>query len=387
MQGMANAMKSVSNEGWNLGNSLQAVVSGIGGIASGAYIGSIFGTWGAVIGGATGAVLELISALNGYDSASKIANKNIEEYEKALSRLDETTKNKLNTDIVQLDHMDKLINELGKLTDANGKVKDGYEDRVNYILNELNQAFGTEYSLSDGLITKNGEVIKSYKQIEAELEETIKWKKAEAVAEAYKEDYINALKNEKELQEKLNGANEEYSQKLDELTEKYGEQGLAILMNEKLSNSQKATLLRNNEFIIESDYAVIKNRQDGLKLIKKEYKENEKVINDYEKLQENILSKNWDNTLKSLDHYIDTSKLKKDEFEKDVKESAKVLTDKLANIFKNIPSTKTTKLNVEADLSRAKNSLNNWLDSLKSVMVEHQVMELCSGQENVERKL
>ena len=165
--------------------------------------------------------------------------------------------------------MDKLINELGKLTDANGKVKDGYEDRVNYILNELNQAFGTEYSLSDGLITKNGEVIKSYKQIEAELEETIKWKKAEAVEEAYKEDYINALKNEKELQEKLNGANEEYSQKLDELTEKYGEQGLAILMNEKLSNSQKATLLRNNEFIIESDYAVIKNRQDGLKLIKK----------------------------------------------------------------------------------------------------------------------
>ena len=65
MVGMSNAMKSVSTEGWNLSNSLQAVASGIGGIASGAYIGSIFGPWGTVIGGATGAILELISALSG----------------------------------------------------------------------------------------------------------------------------------------------------------------------------------------------------------------------------------------------------------------------------------------------------------------------------------
>jgi len=86
MDGIKSAMHSVSEEGWNLGNSLQTVISSLSGIASGAYIGSIFGPWGTVIGGATGAVLELIGAIQGYqrdsDKALSSAKKRREEAEK-----------------------------------------------------------------------------------------------------------------------------------------------------------------------------------------------------------------------------------------------------------------------------------------------------------------
>ena len=46
----------------------------------------------------------------------------------------------------------ELSNELDGLVDANGKVKEGYEDRVNFILTTLNEACGTEMELVDGVI-------------------------------------------------------------------------------------------------------------------------------------------------------------------------------------------------------------------------------------------
>lgn len=49
-----------------------------------------------------------------------------------------------------LESYQKLYDELLKLVDANGKVKEGYEDRVNFINGELNQAFGTNLQFIDG---------------------------------------------------------------------------------------------------------------------------------------------------------------------------------------------------------------------------------------------
>ena len=38
------------------------------------------------------------------------------------------------------------------LVDANGRVKEGYEARANFIINELNEAIGTEMELVEGQI-------------------------------------------------------------------------------------------------------------------------------------------------------------------------------------------------------------------------------------------
>lgn len=215
MSGMSSAMKSVSDEGWNLGNSLQTVASGLGGIASGAYIGSIFGPWGTVIGGATGAVLDLISAINGYETASEKmiqnAENNLEVAKQNLQNYYDTKKaieDSMNNELALQDYNKTLLDELGQLVDANGKVKGGYEDRVNFILNELNSAYGTEYSIIDGTID-------GYKNLEQTIKDVIETKKADIMLDAEKENYTNAIKNQKQAWKEYSDAIKEYNENND----------------------------------------------------------------------------------------------------------------------------------------------------------------------------
>ena len=60
---------------------------------------------------------------------------------------------------MEIQHAQELSKELKNLVDANGKVKKGYEGRVEYILGELNSAAGTEYKIIDGTIEKYKELM------------------------------------------------------------------------------------------------------------------------------------------------------------------------------------------------------------------------------------
>ena len=79
----------------------------------------------------------------------------------------------------EFDRVEGLWKELDKLTDANGRVRKADEERVKYILGELNSALGTEYSLT-------GNQIKNYQNLAAEIDNVIAKKKAEA----YLDDYL-----------------------------------------------------------------------------------------------------------------------------------------------------------------------------------------------------
>ena len=212
MEGMKSAMHSVSEEGWNLGNSLQAIGSGLGGIASGAYIGSIFGPWGTVIGGATGAVLELIGAIDGYEAASekmiKSSEESLETAQQNLQNYYDTKKaieDSMSNELAFQDYNKTLLDELEKLVDANGKVKIGYEDRVKFILNELNSAYGTEYSIIDGTIS-------GYEDLKKSIEDVIQTKKANIMLDAEEKNYNNAIQKQKQAWKDYNDAVKEYNE-------------------------------------------------------------------------------------------------------------------------------------------------------------------------------
>lgn len=85
----------------------------------------------------------------------------------------------------QTKKVNELWESLQKITDANGKVKEGYEERAGYILNELNKALGTEY-------TMNGGIISQYKDMQNELGNLIRLKQINARAgileDLYKEN-------------------------------------------------------------------------------------------------------------------------------------------------------------------------------------------------------
>lgn len=78
-----------------------------------------------------------------------------------------------------------LWKELQTLAEKNGEVKDGQEERVDYILNELNEALGTEYE-------RNGDIIEQYAQMREEIDKLIQQKTAEKLLAASDEAFADA---------------------------------------------------------------------------------------------------------------------------------------------------------------------------------------------------
>ncbi len=77
-----------------------------------------------------------------------------------------------------------LASELDNLVDENGRVTDANKERVDYILGELNDALGTEYSLT-------GNQIDGYKDLQEEIKETMLLKEAETLLDSQRETYYS----------------------------------------------------------------------------------------------------------------------------------------------------------------------------------------------------
>ena len=75
-------------------------------------------------------------------------------------------------------HVESLWKELDNLADASGRVKDADKKRAEYILGELNEALGTEYSMTGNQIGK-------YQELSQEIDNVIAKKKAEAYLDEY----------------------------------------------------------------------------------------------------------------------------------------------------------------------------------------------------------
>lgn len=135
------------------------------------------------------------------------SKESLEEYNK---KIDETT----NSNLAQINSVSELKDELLTLVDENGKVKESYEGRVSFILNQLNSALGTEYKL-------NGNIIQNYKDLQSEINKTIEKKKAEIILNGEEEKYANAIKNQTEALENLKKAHQDLGMGIDEAKQKY----------------------------------------------------------------------------------------------------------------------------------------------------------------------
>lgn len=78
-----------------------------------------------------------------------------------------------------------LKTELEGIVEDNGKIKEGYEARAAVIVNELNEAFGTEMLIRDGIIQK-------YQEEMGAIDALMEKKRAEAIMEAERPMYLEA---------------------------------------------------------------------------------------------------------------------------------------------------------------------------------------------------
>ena len=171
------------------------------------------------VGVVTG-IISVISMMKTFSESQEGATQSTEslkneinELKDARQELTDTQKKQVNEGLSEIKHIQNLCSELKNLTEENGKVKEGYEGRVNFILNEVNEALGTEYKLTDGVIQKYDELTKS-------IDNLILKKKAQTILDSQEEKYKNALNEYGKVLNSLVETEQEYLNNKDKLLQK-----------------------------------------------------------------------------------------------------------------------------------------------------------------------
>lgn len=98
--------------------------------------------------------------------------------------------------LAEINYIQDLKTELDGLIDANGKVKEGYEARAQFITSELTEATGIELELIDG-------VIQGYDNLSASIEDALKAQRIDTILESEKAAFDEAIPAIEESQKRL----------------------------------------------------------------------------------------------------------------------------------------------------------------------------------------
>ncbi|MBR2540397.1 MAG: phage tail tape measure protein [Mogibacterium sp.] len=140
----------------------------------------------------------------------------INELNQAYKDMKSTRDESVNAITAEYGHYEDLAKELDSLVDANGAVKEADQERVRFIIKDLNEALGTEMEMIDG-------VIQNYQDEKAAIESLMVTKKAEAVLRANEEAYTTAIQNQNEALQNYMDAQDLYDQKQSEFNKKQDE--------------------------------------------------------------------------------------------------------------------------------------------------------------------
>ncbi len=159
------------------------------------------------------------------------ASEKFDEQVESLRRLKDAQDEAMESGLSEMNYLASLKTELDGLVDSNGRVKEGYEGRAQFIVDELSEAMGLEISLVDGVITKNGELGGSYEDLGAEIDKYMEKRRAQIILETQEESYKAAVAGMDSL---LSAASESYAALLDART------AYDAVMNEKVTAANAA---------------------------------------------------------------------------------------------------------------------------------------------------
>lgn len=236
------------------------------------------------------------------ESSSEKTKKFVDEMNKsteAYKELKEAQEMQASNELNYIDNTKNLYNELKNITDENGKIKEGYEARANFIINELQKSLGVEITLTDNIIS-------NYQELQKEIEDTIILKKANILLQLSEEKYKNSLQEQAIAYTELANAESEWINKknewiaAEEKYEKYVEQGatiLAIQQGRTAKNLEKEVQLleqtRNDkERIYQEHLSNITAYEEGSTIV---LSKDLAAINEWSNKKQLILSNNNEN--------------------------------------------------------------------------------------------
>jgi hypothetical protein len=172
------------------------------------------------------------------DNLSASIEKNRNELDELSSSI-ESTNNSAESSAAPLE---RLKGKLSEAFDETGKMKQGCEQLAGSILNQLNEAMGTEYSITaDGFIQNNEGVKQSLGDVTQSIDEYVRSLKKKAVQEAVTNQYADNLQKQSEIQADLTKAQKQYNKALDEYAKAWnGNDAKAFEQaNENLESTRK----------------------------------------------------------------------------------------------------------------------------------------------------
>ena len=291
LQLVKSGMKDLEEQGEVTGTILLKEIGGIvGAMGSGAIIGSQFGAIGTIIGGVSGLLIGFYQAYENYPTEISRTSTEIEkalgsinEYSETLLSQYDTIKETATKNMSLQTSYQMLSEELEKYVDKNGKVKEGYEDRVNFIITALNEAYGLEIKMVDGVIVEYDKQLQKIKDVILEKQKQIALESSE---EAYKlalEEKVNTYKNYNNALEENTKAlqNQEQAQKnLDEAIATYN----TLTSNGITINNYASAKLRKARKDLQKANETVKQSQNALDEATKSYDANTNAILTYEGL-------------------------------------------------------------------------------------------------------
>lgn len=176
-----------------------------------------------------------------------------------FQRSQEQYKQKAASDLVEINNAERLTTELRTLVDEKGNVAEKDQTRVQFILDQLNPALGTEYEIIDGQIQK-------YDELNSSIDQVIETKKAQILLEAKEQEYKEALIKITETEIERTKAKEE----MDAAVEAYKNK-------RSKANAERVIAAEENYYKLDNMY--------------KTYNQN---IRDYEMATEAVLEENYD---------------------------------------------------------------------------------------------
>lgn len=292
---------------------------------------SLLGGLAIAIGGVVASQQEEETQLDKTKEKIKESQEAREAELEAIREKNEAIEEKAVNELTEVANTEKLWKELQTLCDETGKVKDADKARADFILNELNEALGTEYDLNN----LNKETMA---EMSEEVYKLIEAKKAEILMSAQEEKYAEAINKMAESRNALTEAGIDLSNKKNAVLEAEAE--LAEYMtdyNEKMSEAEydleiakargyigdirranaRKVLLNNEkrefEEKVEIEKAYLEEAQDT-------YDQKQQILNgyiedvaDYETAQTYLLEGNTAKAIESLDsmarHYQTASDL------------------------------------------------------------------------------
>ena len=177
----------------------------------------------------------------------------------------------------EMDRITMLWEEMDKLVDAEGRVQESDKARVEYILGELNEALGTEYTMV-------GNIIQNYQSLRGEIEKVIAAKRANLLLDAHADDYTAAVKEQEKSWEAVLIAQKAYDAQLKQFRE--------------AEEKHKKGLIATKAF--EAEGQLFNEKSYALRDAKKAWADYTATIKEYEEAQRLILEGNYEAATKLL---------------------------------------------------------------------------------------